>query len=425
MLSPAEFLKAQMTQAKKEYGPQVYIAGDHYIRQFGIPLKSLALQYLYGVENLPVGRFYGFSGAKGSFKSSIVFWLLRNTMAQGGLATLVESERKVSDTLMHGIIGQYMNQLLQLNATTLEETQEMLNKNCFAYYKKNVPERHLPYAIGWDSLRGVLSEQTSNKIDKEGHYTRQFSSEAHSISPFFAKMVEELSFWPMILFFVQHQKKKQQEGGPPGMAGGTSTLGGDAPGFHATALTTCTATAKKSKEDARNPWAQFQLRTSKNNLGLYGRRVLADIHFHEDVQDNGQRVLNYFIDWDKADCDVLLSDKLANKSGVKEVMGLREMSQKGMYACPELGLEKVPASEIMAALRDPSNEELFYELKANMGITRNLRFDEVEWAKVGGTDKNPICDWQVKEGVDLSRIRNVSMEEYTAEQREDPDHADA
>jgi len=413
MIEPADFMQIQLLAAQKKHGKaNCYAAKEHYIRQFGIPLPSLALQYMFGVENLPFGRFYGFSGPTQSMKSSICFWLLRNIMAQGGLGLLVETERKVSDTLMEGIIGQYMNALLQFNATSLEMAEEMIN-DAFSFYKKNVPERHFPYGIGWDSLRGVLSEETSRKIDKDGGVSKQFSSEANSLSKFFAKMVEELSFWPMMLFFVQHEKQKQDSGGAGRQQTHAKTnLGGDAPGFHSTVLTRCSV-PDKSAEGAANPWALVQFKTTKNNLGILGKRVQVMLHFHQRTTEEGQQIHNYWFDWAKADCDMLTSEKLANKSGVKEVLNLEEhVSNKGYYRCPELDATKATAADIIELLNAPENVQLAKDLRHQLRIQRNLRYDEVEWVQDGGTKKTPLFDWKVKEGVDLTEIVSISKEEY-------------
>jgi hypothetical protein len=426
-IDPAEFMKIQLAAAQKKYGKaNCYVAKDHYIRQFGIPLPSLALQYMFGVENLPMGRFYGFRGPTQSMKSSICFWLLRNIMEQGGLGLLVETERKVSDTLMEGLIGQFMNALLQFNACDLEQAEQMVN-DAFGFYKKNAPDKKFPYGICWDSLRGVLSKETSAKIDKEGGVTKQFSSEANSISKFFAKMVEELSFWPMMLFFVQHEKKSQSEGHTKNAHAKTS-LGGDAPEFHATVLTRCTV-INKVQEGAANPYATIKFQTTKNNLGVLGKRVVVTIHFQQRTTEKGQQVHNYFFDWAKADCDMLLSDKLANKAEVKKVLNLEEhSSNKGYYRCPELGVKKATASEVMELLNSPKNEQLLKNLKRALRIQRNLRFDEVEWVQDGGTAKTPLYDWKVKEGVDLTEIVAISEEESaeSSEESSEPEEvADA
>jgi RecA/RadA recombinase len=419
-MDPAEFMKVQLANAQKKYGKvNCYAARNHYIRQFGIPLPSLALQYMFGVENLPMGRFYGFSGATQSMKSSICFWLLRNIMEQGGLGLLVETERKVSDTLMEGIIGMYLNALLQFNAISLEQAEQMVNE-AFGFYKKNVPGKTFPYGICWDSLRGVLSEETSKKIDKEGGVTKQFSSEANSLSKFFAKMVEELSFWPMMLFFVQHEKKKQADG-PNSNPHAKSTLGGDAPAFHATVLTQCVVT-QKVKEGAANPYADVQFRTVKNNLGVLGKRVNVTIHFDQRTTEEGQQIHNYWFNWAKADCDMLLSDKLANKAEVKAALDLEEFSsQKGYYRSKILGIEKGTASEVIEILNSDEHVDTLKKLKRALRIQRNLRFDEVEWVQDGGTKKTPLYDWKVKEGVDLKEIVSISEEEYMAQQAASPD----
>ena len=413
-ISAADFMQVQLAGAQKKFGMNCYKANEHYIRQFGIPLPSLALQYMFGVENLPFGRMYGFRGATESFKSSMVFYLLRNIMAQEGLGILVETERKVSDTLMEGIIQEYMDLLQQYNADTLEMAQGQLTF-AMEFIKKNLVDRNIPYGLGWDSLRGVLSEATSNKISADGHYSKSYSAEAHALSPFFAKMVEELSFWPMMLFFVQHEKKKQAEG--YGGGGGTASLGGDAPGFHATVLTR-SRVIKSVTEGSLNPYATIEYRTVKNNLGVKGRRCEVNLYFNQEYdEETGMNEHKYWFDWDRADIDCILSDKMENKAAIKKVIALEEhSSNKGFFRCPELGLKKATAKEVMDLLRSEEHQDLFDQLRRTMRITKNLRFDQVEWTKVAGTDKKPINGWAVKEGVDL---RGIHKEPLSAEEEEE------
>ncbi len=420
MITPAEFMKIQLAASQKKFGTKCYMAGDHYIQQFGVPLPSLALQYMFGVENLPLGRMYGFRGKTESFKSSMVFYLMKVMVEYMGLGVLVECERKASITLVKGIIGEeHVNKTVELmNPGTLEEAQSMLT-SMIQFVKKELPDRHIPYAFGWDSLRGVLSEATSNKIDKEGHYEKSYSAEAHMLSPYFAKMVEELSFWPIMLMFVQHEKGKMAEGGGGG-APGTSALGGDAPGFHATSLVR-SRTVKPVTEGSVDSYATIEYRTVKNNLGIKGRRCQVNLHFHqEEDPETGKVHHDHWFDWDYADCCCILSDKLENKTEVKKILHLEEHStNKGYFRSDTLGVKKATASEIMEMIRDDT--ELYNNLRRTMRIDRNLRFDQVEWKKIGGTKANPLMGWAVKEGVDLNGIdaAPAAKEDDTEDDKDD------
>jgi hypothetical protein len=402
MTSPAEFLKNQLAAAQKKFGMNCYRADEHYVQQFGVPLPSLALQYMFGVENLPFGRFYGFRGKTESFKSTLVFYLLKVIMDYSGLGVLVETERKLSDTLQEGILQDKKPDLQILNADSLEMAQQLITFT-LDFIKKNMHDRDIPYGIGWDSLRGVLSEATSSKISQDGHYSKSFSAEAHALSPYFAKLVEELSFWPVMLFFVQHEKKKQEEGYGAGGGAGSSALGGDAPGFHATVLTR-SRVLKPVVEGALNPYSRIEYRTLKNNLGVKGRRCEVNLYFRQEEDEAlGRNVHRYQFDWDRADIDCILSDKMENKSAVKDVVDIEEhSSNKGYFRSTALGLKKAEAFEVMEALR--SDQALFDSLRRKMRITKNLRFDQVEWTQVGGTPKSPLMGWAVKEGVDLYGI---------------------
>lgn len=418
-VTPAEFMQIQLAHSQKKFGTKCYLAGDHYIQQFGVPLPSLALQYMFGVQNLPFARMYGFRGKTESFKSSMVFYLQKVVMDYMGLGVLVECERKASIDLIEGIVGQHLTDrtLEMMNPGTIEEVQDMITE-IIGFVKKSLPERHIPYAFGWDSLRGVLSESTSDKISKDGHYEKTYSAEAHLLSPYFAKLVEELSFWPMMLLFVQHEKTKMAEGGGGG-GPGSSALGGDAPGFHATVLTR-SRVLKPVVEGAVDKYATIEYRTVKNNLGIKGRRCVVDLHFNRETNpDTGKVKHDYWFDWDYADCRCILSDKLENKTAVKDLIHLEEHStNKGFFRSDTLNVKKADASEIMEMIRD--NGELYDELRRTMNITHNLRFDQVEWKQIGGTKANPLMGWAVKDGVDLSGIRDIgAKEESTDDAAED------
>lgn len=413
MLTAADLLKTQLKAAQTKFGREnCYVAADHWIRQFGVPLPSLALQYMFAVQNLPLGRFYGFRGKTQSFKSSMVFYLLRIIMEYGGATLLVETENKASDTLMEGLVGPELFKLMQMyKPNSVEEAQDYIT---FALdtYKKLVESRHLIYGVGWDSLRGTLSEATSKNISKAGHYEKTYSAEAHALSPYFAKLVEELNCWPVLLFFVQHEKKKMAEGFGGGTGNATSALGGDAPEFHSTVLTR-SEVLKSPVRGAQLPYADLRFQTVKNNLGIKGRRCDVTLYFRREVDEHAKVEDHiYEFDWDTADCNCLLSEHLENKQQVKEVLALEEFkSQKGFYKCTDLGLDKATAKEVMEVLKSEEHAERYDELRRRMHITKNLRFDQVEWTKVDGTDKKPIMDWAIKEGVDLTGIRRIEKED--------------
>lgn len=421
-ISPADFFETMLGNAQRKFGSNCYRGSDHYIQQFGVPLPSLSLQYMFGVENLPYGRFYGFRGKTESYKSSMVFLLLRTIQDAGGLTALVETEHKASDTLMAGIMREAIELLQLCNASSLEMAQEQIT-NVLTNIKKLAPERHIAYGIGWDSLRGVLSEATSKKISQEGHYEKGFSAEAHALSPYFAKLVEELAFWPILLLFVQHEKKTLVEG--YGGGGGSSALGGDAPGFHATTLIR-SRVLKPVVEGALNPYATLEYRTIKNNLGVKGRKCVVDLYFNQEYDEEAHMNRHkYWFNWDRADLDCILGEKMENKAAIKEVLDVEEHStNKGYFRSDTLGLKKATASEVMELLKSEENKELYDELRRQMRITKNLRFDQVEWTKVGGTDKSPLMGWAVREGVDLSGIQaTASAEEEKPEEEEDADGA--
>ena len=122
-------------------------------------------------------------------------------------------------------------------------------------------------------------------------------------------------------------------------------------------------------------------------------------------------VHDYYFDWDRADCDMLLSDKTENRGAIKKVLDLEEFaSSAGYHRCKELGVKKASAKEVMELLKSPDNKELYDTLRRTLKITKNLKFAEVEWKATGGTEKNPLFDWAVRDGVDLRGIKAIVKE---------------
>jgi len=377
----SELIARMVEQQQRTFGTgTVYTTDQHYKRLFGIPLESLALQYLYCCTSLPFGRMYGFQGRKQSGKSTLMFYFSRKLAEMIGTATIVDTENKASHTLLEGILGKELQPyVVYSTASSVDEACSHVTTHV-QNYKKLCPSRNTPYMLGWDSLRGSMSEGEQAKVAKEGAPSRSFSEESLILSKYFASLPNMLLDWPIMLMFVQHEKTKQQEGfshGPPG----TTALGGDAPGFHATAHIRV-QNIKSSDQEAKKPYKVMKLSSEKCNFGPNGRSFMVHLWYDEAFADeNGSEVLrNYWFDWDRADCDLLASDKLANGTEVRRMCNITSKKDNGEFMCAELGFKNyTPASDIMNALRE--NKQLFERIQAALRISRIQSFSDVEFCQ--------------------------------------------
>ena len=135
-----------MTASQTKFGKDhCYTAAEHVKTHYGIELPNLALRFLFTSNIFPLERMTELSGPRGSGKSTFGYELMRLFLDALGLGTVVETENKTNAHLIKGVVGEENWEMVQyFQADSLEKAMDKLSFS-LQYYKKNCPEKSIPY----------------------------------------------------------------------------------------------------------------------------------------------------------------------------------------------------------------------------------------------------------------------------------------
>lgn len=194
---------------------------DEVKRYYGGPsFGNLSLEYLFSSTTFPLGTIAQIFGPEGSGKSTIAVDLLnRLFMRTGGDGHLIDTENKINESLMRGIVDPEVmddERFAVSRAPTLERAQSVLvtlaqEINDLTHGKKRDTNPHL-LGIVLDSFR-VASETTVAAVLKEGHASKAFAVEANLWRQFLGAFMSLMQYVPMSLLVVNHQVEKESANG--------------------------------------------------------------------------------------------------------------------------------------------------------------------------------------------------------------------
>ena len=149
----------------------------HEVIPSGIDVIDL---YAVGVGGFPVGRMVEIFGDEACGKTSLLYQTIANHQRAGGVAVLADSEFSYDEDRAT-TLGIDSDQLLMLNARTLEDTLEGIKAILTAHDPKNGP-----LLIAWDSIASTKTKAgiSASVGDKTpGEVARIFSDELPKIVP--------------------------------------------------------------------------------------------------------------------------------------------------------------------------------------------------------------------------------------------------
>lgn len=379
----SSFLSNVLKANEEKFGERVYLAHESDRKVFGIPLTNLALMYVLDSTILPLNKIIGIAGYPASHKSSLGFDLLRMVCDCGGYGNLVETENKVSPSLIRSLLRQHYEtkRVFITQAADINEAQTAMTQTLLAV-KKADPERKQLFGMMLDSLTGGDTEEAVEKMFDEGFVGRSFPTGALSWTGFFKGWCGALIDWPLLFLFINHLKEK------PSTSGGQpteSTPGGAAQRFHASIYLfmkcfnnnpnirqTMTVGGKVIK--CLNRTRTIRIACHKNSLGDNGRQIVVDFTWYNDEKDNQ---VSYF-DWDEATAAMLAamqSDKSrdVDKKGVRDIVDVTERS--GEYSSSKLGVKGITGNELGHLVH--SDVKLMAELIRFFPIKQHPTFDQI------------------------------------------------
>ena len=199
----------------KKYAPQEM--GDP---MTGIPLHgALPLQYILGLNVIPLRQAISLVGKPGSLKSQMGWWFmsrfLKYTEAPG-IGVYLDVESKTNDNLVRGILNDdylYSEMIMRRKVRTVEELSATMSEYSKSY-DAAVPDQGHPMMFLLDSM-GALITQEELESQKKGITPSGY------LAPRRASLItDHLKAWtltnlqdrPMALVVINHLKEKLPSG---------------------------------------------------------------------------------------------------------------------------------------------------------------------------------------------------------------------
>jgi len=320
----------------------------------GIALPSLALQWLFDANVFLVRTIYCLAGQPRSLKSAFLFELMRLHLANQFPAVLLETEGKISPTLVGSLLGDAAGQIEIIKCMSLEQAEAAITLCVQLAAKK--PEVSKGLIIGLDSLQGRVSDETSSKLRKEGHIGRSFSVEALSLSKFWPAASAMLEKTEASLVYTSHLSVAGQD-----YRGNTiyNTPGGMKKGYmQAQELRFKRVGGEKFSSRSGRASIHIEIKNYKNSYGADGRSMLAFLDYTPDSDSPNQQRSSF--NWARSDGHLLLD--LYTRFGIADILQMKRSSDERKLKSERLGI---------ATFVDP--EEVGRKLQENKEVAEEVR----------------------------------------------------
>ena len=365
--SPAamlEDLKAAVIKSK--CGGHIYSGADHGTTHVGVPLPALSMEYLFCSNVMFLGAMYGLAGPPQSYKSNLALELGKQIVDMGGINAVCETEGgKISPTVLERIYGDKAD-YVQLNCVGSIEDGQKYMTTAYKWYQKTYPKRDQLFGVFCDSLNGSNSEETAQKIAKDGSVGRSFPLEAMLWTNWIKDRAPKLAGWPTVFIAVNHEKEGVDENRTKRHPGGIAQE------FHSTVYMRISRV--RTNEGVEQVINHLRVQTTKHSFGLPRRKI--NVPFVVDKTSEPPRL---FFDWGHSTAD-LLADKKNHGAVLKDII---EVSASGdsmtgltrTFNCKALGLKEVTGAELGAAVH--ADAELMKKLRTALYIREYPIWDGV------------------------------------------------
>lgn len=375
----ANSLMSNMLKAlrNKDTGEFVTTPQEMKENQFGFPLRHYAQQYLFGATGLRIQVFNSVAGMAGSCKSTMLFDLLGHTCADKehggleGIGWLFELEGKISPVLLSSILNGYGvgsgddGGVGVLQPKTLDDALTMLNKDILPIYRQMAPNNDVPMLIGFDSIGGAASRDTTEKMEKEGAVGKGFHEKAVQMKHFCENIVATIGDIPAVFVMINQEKESLNATpyGPPQkhITGGTSQVFKDGHMI-----------SNSVKKLASGDGNLVVMKTTKTSF-CDPRKIEVYFRWNKFGKSEDDYYGHHF-DWALASANVLANPE----KGVGEIRDICDVkvSDKGLVTSEKLGIRSVTPDEFEQALFDPANAAILNALYTYQKIDRLKGMDE-------------------------------------------------
>ena len=359
-------IKALMESAMKVSGAQVCLASDLHERVWGLPCDHISYRWLSDVTCYQMGKIFGVAGAKESCKSAYAMSMARLFMDAGGICVYIDTENKKSPPLYRAVVGSANTQrTIDFLSFHTEEWQQQLTQ-AIEDIEVNENLNKIPVMFIVDSLGGVDTEESRERIDKEGAASPRNTGgmvKCKSHNEFFRFIPKKLFLRPYSIIYINHLS---DDPGSP-IPGAKRKPGGTGQDYHAVldfwfSAVKSTPVFKKNRGFTEKI---LKVKVNKNSMGASQRNLEIPYRWENDP-DTGQ-ISRCWFDWDAATAS-MLADPSPNgvKARLADILNVTENGNK--YSCKELGLVAVTDTQLGEAIR--ANVELRERISDALGINR-------------------------------------------------------
>lgn len=371
-------LAAVMTEASGDYeDSDIGLASEAHLKVVGIPFPSLAIEFLFGVNVLPLGRSGMVVGLPGTCKSALTFEMARWFRICQGCSTLLENEDKYSEGLAVSILGyddpyamgvcpcHYLEDWQEKSQYFFQAMKEQMIGNKTKKIKGT--GRTWPYLQILDSLSGKLSLETADKIESEGSANRSHPVEALKNSLFLKKVAGDMTGYPFFFVFTNHLKPSKDASGNIIR----NKAGGKAADFGASFELEMRRI--KPIEKAKQEGLMLEIRCYKNGMGSTFRRIQTDILWWYEKDEKGELKQHTVWDWYGATVNLIVTCK-TRRDELREIVDVVKINNNKFYS-KRLGVPKdKPVSKSKLGELIQADESLLSQLRDFFGIINRKVF---------------------------------------------------
>jgi RecA/RadA recombinase len=364
--------RAYVDAGREKFGDdRVLVGSQEEETQFGLILPSFAQQYIYHSNILPLSKIIGVAGPAASHKSAYCFEQIGQFGKAGGYGHIVDTENKTNMHYIKSVVGKDFEDRFRLDTVeTVQEAQDRVSE-AVEYYKKECPEKNVPFAIIVDSLMGTNASGVQQKISDAGHADKAFPEGALVWSQYFKTLCSSLIGQPISVFFTNHLKVKIDSGCGDNVK---TKQGGTAQDFHAAQYLYMRKVADIRQVEREG--TLISITSQKCGLGPADREILVPCLWDYKPDETGeQSIQTTWWDWHAATAKLLVAEKECHR--VKKVSDVTCNANK--YSSKRLGLSKVSDTELGEALAN--DEEYMKDLRMACGFRTWKVFGEDDGKK--------------------------------------------
>jgi hypothetical protein len=357
------FASSLFDSAVKKFGDDGIVNWDSFLKSVkGIPItNNLPLQFLFGIDGLPLSRWISIVGPPGGTKSSFCWYLSTFFLRHSGIIPFIDTEHKNNPNQVNAIVRAQISMPKDeqwFHGVSVDTLDDMLDK--MIWYVGKIEEAtksgvQIPLLMIVDSLGNVTSKDAVDKRIDDGEavgntvYMRNAAKIKNDMQVLDSKVFK----LPVMVLMVNHQHEKMmdpsQGRGRPSYMPPEKTEGG---GVHKDFKYTWTIELTKVSEPkmfAGYETRLLRMKGKKISTGpMHDYPIMVRYKFAY-LEDNTQVI---WYDWDEA-LTMMLTDEAMFKR--KDINGILDIKvDRKMYSSSRLGGNLMTATEFGKAIHsDP------------------------------------------------------------------------